>query len=82
MELPKVKEYESVIRDLLKITTAGRCDQFHHKKKDLHGWNEPCPIVARWEAVISRAEDLVARNQNDKNLHQIHRNLSVSRRAA
>ena len=53
-------EARDIIRKLLSALPTVHCADFHHGKKDQHGWHEPCPVVERWRKEIKRAEDFVS----------------------
>ena len=56
----RLLEAQDIIRQLLNAVPTGRCADFHHGKKDQHGWNELCPVEKRWRATTKRAEDFVS----------------------
>lgn len=56
----RLLEARDIIRQLLNAVPTGHCADFHHGKKDQHGWHEPCPVEKRWIATIKRAEDFVS----------------------
>ncbi len=56
----RLLEARDIIRQLLNAVPTGHCADFHHGKKDQHGWHEPCPVVKRWRATTKRAEDFVS----------------------
>ena len=56
----RLMEARDIIRKLLSALPTVHCADFHHGKKDQHGWHEPCPVVERWRKEIKRAEDFVS----------------------
>jgi len=63
-EQNQLGEAREIIRSLLAAVPTGRCADFHHGKKDQHGYHEPCPVVARWQAAIQRAESFLNDTKN------------------
>jgi len=57
---PILVEARDIIRQLLIAVPTGHCTDFHHSKKDQHGWDEPCPVEKRWRATTKRAEDFIS----------------------
>lgn len=56
----RLLEARDIIQQLLNAIPTGHCADFHHGKKDQHGWHEPCPVEKRWRATIKRSEDFVS----------------------
>jgi hypothetical protein len=56
----RLLEAQDIIRQLLNAVPTGHCADFHHGKKDQHGWHEPCPVEKRWRATIKRAQDFIS----------------------
>jgi len=56
----RLLEAQDIIRQLLIAVPTGHCADFHHSKKDQHGWQEPCPVEKRWKATTKRAEDFIS----------------------
>lgn len=42
----------AVVRQVMPVT----CDDVHHDKRDRHGLDEPCPVLARARAALGRGE--------------------------
>lgn len=53
-------EATEIIKKLLNAAPTGHCVDFHHGKKDQHGWHEPCPVEKRWRDTMKRAEDFIS----------------------
>ena len=56
----RLVEAVSIMRKILKALPSGHCADFHHAKKDQHGYHEPCPVAERYRKMVERAEAFVA----------------------
>jgi hypothetical protein len=57
---PAAADFKRAIRDLLMIAPTGACEMFHHGKRDLHSWSEPCPPLERYNARLEKARKLIS----------------------
>jgi len=66
----KLSDACNVIISLLKHLPTGHCSDFHHPKKDRHNYNEPCPILLRYQKIVDTAETFITENVKKKLINQ------------
>ena len=68
----RLVEAVSIMREMLKALPSGHCADFHHAKKDQHGYHEPCPVAERYRKMVARAEAFVASHPSNRRTPRLH----------
>jgi len=55
-----IKQLENILQEVLRVAPSEiTCDNLHHRKKDQHACNEPCPIEIRYSETIENANKVL-----------------------
>ena len=56
----RIVQLEAALQELLRVAPSEiTCDNLHHRKKDQHACNEPCPIEIRYSETIENANKVL-----------------------
>lgn len=52
----ELRQQRDELATLLRVARGHNCDHMHHGYKDRHASGQPCPVLARIDAALTRLE--------------------------